>query len=185
MKFPIHELKNLITKTMSKTPITKIAVVILVILSAVACKKENATNDYIATLSMSVNGIPYTSNKAFAFINGNALLFGAQQQDDLDVFSVASYVGNNINTDYTIDMNTITSGGGLSQVLFQRRSNIADVYNFPLGDENGRFNYRIIKKQTIGTGANSTKCDINFSGVLYKINDGTDSIVITNGTIRH
>jgi len=40
MKFPIHELKNLITKTMSKTPITRIALVIMVIMSAVACKKE-------------------------------------------------------------------------------------------------------------------------------------------------
>ncbi len=41
MKFPIHELKNLITKTMSKTPITKIAFCLIIALSTLACKKEN------------------------------------------------------------------------------------------------------------------------------------------------
>ncbi|HNL83620.1 MAG TPA: hypothetical protein PKO18_00195 [Chitinophagales bacterium] len=168
-----------------KTAISKIAICIFAVTATIACKKEKTNNDYIATLSMSVNGTPYTSNNAFAFINNNSLLFGVQQQNDLDIFSGSSYIGNAINTDYTIDVNTVTSGGGLSQILYQRRSSITDVYNFPLGDERGRFSYRIIKKQTIGSGPNSTKCDINFSGVLYKINDGLDSIVITNGTIRH
>ena len=40
MKTQNHELRNLITKTMSKTPITKIALIFIVLFSTVACKKE-------------------------------------------------------------------------------------------------------------------------------------------------
>lgn len=43
MKFPVHKLKNFITNTMSITQITKLALITMVIFSAVACKKNEVT----------------------------------------------------------------------------------------------------------------------------------------------
>lgn len=156
-----------------------------------SCKKDESTTnnnnsssgstkDY-AILSMNVNGAPFTSNKANALYSptNNAFMFSNQQETNKHTISVVSYLGYNINTDYSINIKTI-SAGSISQAMFMRNGNAFDMFNFPLRSEKGFLNYRLINKYTESGG---DKFDVNFNGVIYA--SETDSVVISNGTIRY
>lgn len=65
MKTKIHELKNLITITMSKIPITKITLCLFVVWTTIACKKEsdiNATDKPIKQIQTGNDLYSYTYN---------------------------------------------------------------------------------------------------------------------------
>lgn len=168
--------------------INKISIIVLAITIVIAlgsCKKDNSDSDKKAILSMNVNGVPFTTDKANSFINSsnNTLVFATESQPNMHSISVISYVGNNINTDYRIDINAISSISNISQALFLANGNEFDMYSFPIISEKGYMNYRIVKKQTIGTGITAVKCDVDFSGVIYAGEE--DSVIITNGSVRY
>ncbi len=70
MKSQIHELKNLITKKMSKNQIIKTAIFILVVILTFACKKENLPKpeSKFSVLNDSIIGVGEV-DYTFQFIN--------------------------------------------------------------------------------------------------------------------
>lgn len=162
-----------------------VTLIISIGLVVAGCKKNNSDADKKAKLAMTVNGVPFTTDKANSIINSsnNTLTFATESQSNMHSLSVVSYVGHNINTDYRIDINAITSGLNVSGFMFLVNGNAFDNYSFPFISERGFMNYRIVKKQTLGTGITAVKCDVDFSGVIYSGEE--DSIVITNGTVRY
>ncbi len=148
------------------------------------CKKENGDNNNgleYATLTMNVNGVPFTSNKANALFSSsaNTFIFSNTQESNKHAISVVSYLGYTINADYSINKNTIDAGS-ISQAMFLRNGNAFDQFSFPIISEKGYLNYRVVKKHTATSG---DRFDVNFNGVVYA--SETDSVIITNGTIRY
>lgn len=146
-----------------------------------SCKKDSVSTSIYATLTMNVNGVVFTSDKANALYSPttNAFIFANEQESNRHTISVVSYLGYNINTDYSININTIAFGS-ISQAMFVRNGNALDMFSFPFRSEKGYLNYRVVKKHTIN---GVDKFDVNFNGVIYA--SETDSVVITNGSIRY
>lgn len=160
-----------------------VGILILVVVIS-SCRRESIT-DRMAVLSMNIDGVPFTSDKASSFINAsnNSLMFSNESNNGTQhAISVISFIGNELNTDYSININTISSATGstLSQFMFVRNGNAFDQFSFPIISEKGYLNYRVVKKHTIN---GVDKFDVNFNGVIYA--SETDSVVITNGSIRY
>lgn len=161
---------------------------ILVLVVAISGCRRESTADRMAVLTMNVDGVPFTSDKTNSGINetNNSFFFATESQSNLHGISVLSFLGHNLDSNYVIDINTVsaaTSASTISQFMFINNGNAIDQFSFPFISEKGHLNYRVVKKQTIGTGGFSQKFDVDFSGVFYASEN--DSVVITNGTIRY
>jgi hypothetical protein len=151
------------------------------------------TGSVFATLTMKVDGRTYTTNKAqgtyYEMTQDGVTLrtvgfsSPSQTSDDLISLSALSSTEPVIGTD-------ITFGKGLASPLsaqaFYRKPNTANTEMYlvsPLSSTNKvRFTYKVIRIfDNRAVGGKSVEFD--FSGVLYK--SATDSVVITNGTLRY
>ena len=192
MKTLIHELINFTAKKMSKTQISKIAIILLVLVYTIACKKENASQIH--------DGLtPSASNTTFeqtmsVQVNGNTLMAdsnisGKMTFDILDGYFRTSIDGIKINRTLSNDEFILRLRRVNTKGLYSIKNNEGECfiryndtyYGFDFtSSSKSRLQIELLNVVDHPTDTNQKYVAANFNGVVYHY---SDSINI-NGTIR-
>jgi hypothetical protein len=155
--------------------ITKIAICILVVLSTIACTKEetvtpNASLDQF--LTMQVNGRNWTST------SGTTGTYMA------DIIDAATIIGASNDSSVTVSLtgaDSVASYNVKQRGLFRFLSIHGD-YQLRASSTKGHMTINITSR------VNDPKSDLDkitatFSGVIYNVYNANDSVIITNGQL--
>lgn len=198
MKFPIHELKKLITKTMSTTQITKIAFCLIIALSTLACKKENqnpsgagaglspsaANTRFEQVLNVQINGTNWTA--ASNIFGGVSTLVGTtttsidgrktNTSGRRERFNIGMTCNPTIGNNYNVK-----SFSGLGELEYNNESYVLSYYSG--ATEKSHMNIQVLNIIQDPLLPELKYIAADFRGVIYNIANSSDSVTVS-GSIR-
>lgn len=153
------------------------------------------SNSQLATLTCKIDGRTFTSTQAFGIYTENSsggnivksVSFGHNAATSDETLTLV--FGSMVTVGQTHTFSKASSSSSPDHAAYRKANTPSsnEIYSASLlaSSPKSRFTYKVIRIFDHPTSVLGKAVEYDFSGVLYKLNNANDSVVITDGTLRY